>query len=394
LSLLLDALKRAEQEKLTRQGDHAGAEPVLAPTAPAANAPSASVLELQPIHAGGVPASGAGARGTDAHAAQTVFKAKAAQEPARNRGMLWVGAAAIGVVVLAVLGYVWYSLNAMTPPQRVAARVPRPMPITPPASDPSAPRMDVPFVPPVGPADASGVSANAAPAEPAAPAAAPPAPRSAADEVLAHAAPSAPEAVKLTRTEEPAPRIPPDVDAGYRALVAGDLATARARYAAALAADATNLDALLGLATIDARTGDPAAAAQRYRRVLDIDPRNATAIAGLAALVDSGRPDAVESELRGEIGRHPGSVALHFSLGNLYARQARWGEAQAEFFEAFRLDPASADAAFNLAVSLDHMGSRKAAADYYRRAIAAARSGPRQFDPAQAAGRVAELEQR
>jgi tetratricopeptide (TPR) repeat protein len=213
------------------------------------------------------------------------------------------------------------------------------------------------------------------------------------DELLAQPTPLAQNPVRLTRSEEPKPRVPPNVEAGYEALVAGDLAKASARYAAALAADATNVDALLGLATADARAGDAAGAALRYRRALDLDPQNATAIAGLAALADTSRPEAVENELRGDVMRHPQSAALHFTLGNLYASQSRWGEAQAEYFECYRLDPSSADYAYNLAVSLDHLGNRKPAADYYRKALAAARSGARQFDPEQAAHRLAVIEQ-
>jgi tetratricopeptide (TPR) repeat protein len=402
LSLLLDALKRAEQEKLTRQGDRPNASaqtaPALVGTPRAANAASAAVLELQPVPGD----TATTARGADLHAAQAVFKAKAAQEPVRNRGALWAGAAAAAVVLLAAAAYVWYSINSLAPPLRTTTRLPRPAPILPPASDPDAPRAHVAFVPPAAPADAAGTPVGAAPVS-AAPAGAPEAatatarraPRSAADELLAQQPiVAAQDTVKLTRAEETRPRIPQDVAAGYRALVAGDLATARARYAAALAADATNVDALLGLAAAEARAGEPAAAAQRYRRALELDPQNATAIAGIAALADYARPDAVERELRADLYRHPDSPALHFTLGNLYAQQGRWGEAQAAFFEAFRLDPASADIAFNLAVTLDHLGSRKPAADFYRRAIALARAGARQFDPAQAEQRLAVLEQR
>ena len=391
MSLLLDALKRAEQEKLTRQGDRPVGAGERGPAA--ANAPSAAVLELQPISAsapGGIATRG------DAQAAQAVFKAKAAQEPARNRGVLWAGAAAIGVVVIAAAVYVWYSINSLAPPLRTASR-PRPAPIAPPASDPLAPRADAPFVPPDGPAEPGRSSAAPPPAgEPAQVAevahAAPP--RSAVDELLAQPAPLAQNPVRLMRSEEPKPRVPHDVQAGYAALVAGDVARARASYAAALAADATNVDALLGLATADAHEGDTAGAALRYRRALELDPQNATAIAGLAALADFSRPEAIEGELRGDVARHPQSAALHFTLGNLYASQSRWGEAQAEYFECYRLDPSSADFAYNLAVSLDHLGSRKPAADYYRKALAAARSGPRQFDPGVAAHRLAVLEQR
>jgi len=398
LSLLLDALKRAEQEKLTRQGDRpeGGVEAgrvLAAPTA--ANAPSAAVLELQPVYGAGVSMTPPGARGTDAHAAQAVFKAKASQEPARNRGVLWAGVAAVGVILLAAAAYVWYSVHALAPPLRSAARAPRPQPIAPPASDLGAPRSEAPFLPPVAPTDTSGATAGTAAASTPEAAPAPRPVRSAAEELLARQ-PAVPEqdTVKLTRSDEARPRIPPDVEAGYRALAGGDLATARARYSAALAADPTSVDALLGLATAEARGGETAMAAQRYRRALDLDPQNAAAIAGIAALAESARPEAVERELRGDLARHPASSALHFTLGNLYAQQSRWGEAQAEFFEAFRLDPASADIAFNLAVSLDHLGSRKPAAEFYRRALAQARAGARQFDPGEAERRLAVLEPR
>ncbi|HSN22023.1 MAG TPA: hypothetical protein VLS49_15175 [Usitatibacter sp.] len=80
MSLLLDALKRAEQEKLTRQADRPAApEPAVRAAA------AASVLELQPI--GGTQAAQAAQR-ADAQAAQNVFKAKAAAQAPRHRRIL------------------------------------------------------------------------------------------------------------------------------------------------------------------------------------------------------------------------------------------------------------------------------------------------------------------
>ena len=176
-----------------------------------------------------------------------------------------------------------------------------------------------------------------------------------------------------------------------RALRSGDLATARRSYALALTADAASIDAQLGMATVEARLGNRAAAASHYRRALDVDPRNATALAGLASLADYSRPEALESQLRGDVARYPQSAALRFTLGNLYAAQSRWSEAQAEYFEAHRLEPASADIVFNLAVSLDHLGQSRLAAEFYRRALEAARGQATQFDPAPVARRLAEL---
>jgi Tfp pilus assembly protein PilF len=196
--------------------------------------------------------------------------------------------------------------------------------------------------------------------------------------------------LRLSQTSEP-PRIPTNVATGYEALRTGNLALARREYSAALAADPSNIDANLGLATIEARSGNAIAAARHYRRVLDLDPRNATALAGLASLSDFSRPEAVESQLRGDVARNPQSSALHFTLGNFYASQSRWGEAQFEYFEAHRIDAASADILYNLAVSLDHLAQPRVASEYYRRALAAARGQAVQFEAAPVLRRIAEL---
>ncbi len=116
-----------------------------------------------------------------------------------------------------------------------------------------------------------------------------------------------------------------------------------------------------------------------------------TALAGLASLADYSRPEGLESQLRSDVARYPQSAALRFTLGNLYASQSRWQDAQAEYFEAYRNEPASADISYNLAVALDHLGQSRLAADFYHRALEAARGQATQFDPAPVARRLAEL---
>jgi tetratricopeptide (TPR) repeat protein len=82
---------------------------------------------------------------------------------------------------------------------------------------------------------------------------------------------------------------------------------------------------------------------------------------------------------------------LHFSLGNQYAQQSRWSEAQSAYFKAYSVDPENADYAFNLAVSLDQLHQRNLALDYYQRALALAGKRTASFNPAQARTRVQEL---
>ncbi|MFN3545253.1 MAG: tetratricopeptide repeat protein [Thiobacillus sp.] len=122
--------------------------------------------------------------------------------------------------------------------------------------------------------------------------------------------------------------------------------------------------------------------------MLDLDPRNATAQGALLDLLGNTDNQAAESRLKLLIDREP-SPHLYQTLGNLYADQGRWPEAQAAYFEAFRSAPGNADYAFNLAVSLDQLRQYPAALSYYEKALAL--GGAHRFDREQALARVQQL---
>jgi len=69
------------------------------------------------------------------------------------------------------------------------------------------------------------------------------------------------------------------------------------------------------------------------------------------------------------LAQQPEAANLHAALGNLYATQNQWPLAQAAYFNASRYAPNSADYAFNLAVSLDHLGKPGLALAQYQRAL-------------------------
>jgi tetratricopeptide (TPR) repeat protein len=194
------------------------------------------------------------------------------------------------------------------------------------------------------------------------------------------------------------------LSAGYAALIGGDYATAKRRYAEAISANNNNVDAHLGFATAAARSGDAsdlALAITHYQRVLELDPRNSTASAALivfSAGPATGRTTAggasnplaeKESELKLLIAHDPTSANAHYLLGNLYAEQRRWRDAQQSFFEATRLAPQIADYSYNLAVSLDNLNQAVSAANFYRRALSATTKG--QFDTAAVQRRISQL---
>jgi tetratricopeptide (TPR) repeat protein len=178
--------------------------------------------------------------------------------------------------------------------------------------------------------------------------------------------------------------------AAHALLGAGRLDEAARAYEILRVSEPTNPDVWLGLAVIAEQRGQADEAARLYARVLELDPGNAYAQAALVGLLGAREPTVAEARLKELLARQPAAY-LYFVLGNLHAGEGRWSEAQAAYFEAHRLEPEVADYAFNLAVSLEHLGLTQAAAEYYQRALRAARAGGAHFDPTQAERRLKQL---
>ena len=183
----------------------------------------------------------------------------------------------------------------------------------------------------------------------------------------------------------------PDIALAYNSLLSGNRAEAKRLYSIAAERDPFNTDALLGLASIAGNQGDLNGAERHYRRALELDPQNASALAGLASIRQPGGPS--ESQLKFELARAPDSAPLRFALGNQYANQGRWDEAQQAYFDAFSLDGRNADYAYNLAVSLDQLEQSKQAITYYRKALDLAKIHGARFRSSDISTRLIELGQ-
>ena len=178
----------------------------------------------------------------------------------------------------------------------------------------------------------------------------------------------------------------------YQALERARFDEAQSLYLQALRSEPRNVDALLGLAAISLQQNNAEAASKYYLQVLEYDPRNSLAQAGLIGLLGRADPAGAETRLRQLLAREP-SAFLYFTLGNLYADQSQWAQAQAAYYQAHALQPDNPDYAYNLAVGLERLSQPRIALDFYRKAAQLARDrGHANFDVAVAQTRIRKLE--
>lgn len=178
----------------------------------------------------------------------------------------------------------------------------------------------------------------------------------------------------------------------YAAFKAGNYDSAAAQYQQVLDKRPENRDALLGLGAVAMKRGDDAKALQIYTHLLQINPQDKLVRGILINLSKNADPVRSESTIKVMLQDNPDQPFLYFTLGNLYASQSRWPEAQQAFFDAYRRDSSNPDYAFNLAVSLDQLGQTKTALDYYKKARQLAGKGEANFDVSSLSARINTLE--
>ncbi|BCB25551.1 hypothetical protein SKTS_04370 [Sulfurimicrobium lacus] len=185
--------------------------------------------------------------------------------------------------------------------------------------------------------------------------------------------------------------IEPDLAQAYQLLQEGRLEEAKTHYQRMLQKEPRNVDALLGMAAVLTRSNNTSEAGKLYFRALEVEPKNTYAQAGLLNLLGGSDPAGSEARLKQLVADKPAGF-LHFALGNLYASQGRWPEAQQAYFQAYHLESDNPDYAFNLAVSLEHISQPRPALTYYQQALKLQRSKGADFERATAEARVAQLQ--
>ncbi len=362
------------------------------------------------------PTGSAGANGTDAtqmrDAARQVFDVK--EVDYNPRRPFYFTIAALLIAGGGYGGYVWwqmqphYTVNAAAVSAAAASKPPDAA--MPAAADSAAGQAAPPTqsLPPVAPASAQPPAVPApkliepvpgAQAEPAPGAPTFRATRAAALRAAEITVPAREPAARRSQAAEapisimPASVQPdPALQAAYGSYGRGEWQTARDQYQRVLERDPGNRDALLGLAAIDVREHSYETAELRYLKLLEFNPRDTYAFAGLMALQGNVDPVQSESRIKTLLATQPDATHLYFTLGNQYAAQGRWSEAQDAYFKAYSSNPQNPDYAFNLAVSLDHLRQSRLALEYYRKALASAQQQPAAFSRPQAQARATELE--
>jgi tetratricopeptide (TPR) repeat protein len=446
VSLLMDALRRAEEAKRKASANARPTATVpselrldpLQPETPASREATETVEEqpLSSLDAGfdalqtgrasrtspSAPTKAAAAvansranfesqQADERSAARNLFAVK--QTP-RSRTSLWLFLGLVCVATMAIGGYFWWQLQSISggtlvAPTAVARPPAYPMPATQPAqplaAQPTQPAQPPTSTPPGSLEGAAEVRGELPPAgTPAAEARQRSAPTSRLPDpsVTTSAAVKRPSGEPASRPRAAAPGVfqpssskqqAQTLDKAYDAWLSDRLDEAHHGYEQVLRRDPRNADALLGLAVIASQRGNAERAQALYLQVLESDPGNVTAQAALINMRGQSSAARSESRLKTLIAKQPDSAALFFALGNLYAGQSRWSEAQQAYFQSYSLEPGNADHVFNVAVSLDQLRQKKLAVQYYRMALTAAETSPSAFDKNAAAQRIVDLQQ-
>ena len=317
-------------------------------------------------------------RQTDAqerNAAQNLFAAKQPRSPAPKKTFAIVTGLLTLLTAIGIGGYFWLQLQANNSPRLAsvaAAPVPSPQPALPvamaqPETSPSPAPTPLPTNTPTRPLAAATETTA----------------------VVTRPRDEAPSPIRISSAKL---ILNPSLARAYAAYMAGDYAAAGSEYQHVLDTEAKNLDALHGMAAISLRQGQADAAGEYYLRAIEADPQDALAQAGLIGLRGLADPLQAETRLKTLLAAQPNLLFLNFTLGNLYAGQNRWNEAQSAFFKAYRGEPGNPDIIFNLAVSLDQLHQPQLARQYYLQSLAAAASRPASFDQARVNARLRELQ--
>jgi tetratricopeptide (TPR) repeat protein len=158
--------------------------------------------------------------------------------------------------------------------------------------------------------------------------------------------------------------------AGTLATARGDANAARRHYLQALSLQGDNLEALVGLTTLDLRANRSADAFTRIDVALSREPKNARLLTlGATARLAAGDHAAAESLARKAIEADPAAFQAYAMLGRLYIGQRRLAEARAAFDSIAARQPDAIAANTLVAMLYEAENNRAEARKRYERVL-------------------------
>ena len=173
-------------------------------------------------------------------------------------------------------------------------------------------------------------------------------------------------------------------DLAVAAAAAGMTGEAMRAEQASLALQPSNAAASNGLGLLLIDAGKPAEAVAAFERATQDDPSNAVFWANLGnARRDAGDGTRAEQAYRAALDRDPRSPDAANGLGVLLVQQQRAADAIRWFEQALAGSPTFVEARLNLGIAYQETGRRDQALAAYRRVIADAVPGSREYDAAE-----------
>jgi tetratricopeptide (TPR) repeat protein len=142
---------------------------------------------------------------------------------------------------------------------------------------------------------------------------------------------------------------------------------AEGEFRKVLGAEPWDVRARIGLGKALCDQGKCLEAIDEYERITDAGSMNDLLQTNLSYTYE-----VVIAQYKNRIAREPRNAPLYYSLGIMYARLNRTGEAVAQYKKGVRLSPRERPLLYNLAAALETQGRFKEAVFYFRRVIALA----------------------
>lgn len=174
----------------------------------------------------------------------------------------------------------------------------------------------------------------------------------------------------------------------------GEYELSLSKYTQAYRQSPINQDVLLGMVATHTKLGQPDLANVYHQKLKNLGFEQDGKVTTDASKALSDRPiPPTPNLLLAQLKKTPNDAQLNFAVATLFAKQGDWQKAQNYYFKAHQFAPNNPNYAFNLAVSLEHLGHSKTALSFYKKTKNLMQVSPSSVNPMIVAKRLDVLSQ-